>query len=125
MRGYENLLECILRLIFRNYDFFSHLSTGENPYLFSVFFRHIQKNIAEYMQHHTGLQCRYPTDDVAALLCNGLLGVINGMIAKKLSRRRFMRRYGKCIRLCCTRRCFRQWIEERSKVDSPGIKMIE
>ena len=82
MRGYENLLECILRLIFRNYDFFSHVSTGENPYLFSVFFRHIQKNVAEYMQRHTGLQCLYPTDDVAALLCNGLLGVINGMIAK-------------------------------------------
>ena len=83
LRGYENLLECILRLMFRNLDFFSHVSPGENPYLFSVFFRHIQENVEDYMKRHTGLKCRYPVESVAALLCNGLLGVINERIARR------------------------------------------
>ena len=83
MQGYENLLECIPRLIFRNFSFFSHVSPGENPYLFSVFFRHVQEQVAEYMQRHTALQCRYPVETVAALLCNGLLGVIDVLLAQK------------------------------------------
>ena len=83
MQGYENLLECILRLIFRNFSFFSHVSPGENPYLFSVFFRHVQEQVAEYMQRHTGLKCRYPVETVSALLCNGLLGVIDVLLAQK------------------------------------------
>lgn len=83
MRGYENLLECILRLMFRNFSFFSHVSPGENPYLFSVFFRHIQEQVADYMQRHTALKCRYPVEMVAALLCNGLLGVIDVLLAQK------------------------------------------
>ncbi len=75
--GYENLLECILRLFYRNVRFFSHATPEENPYLFSAFFNHVVASVDDYLQRHTKLVAQYPTRETAALLCNGLLGVIN------------------------------------------------
>lgn len=74
--GYGNLLECILNLYYNNIDFFSHATPEDNPYLFSVFYRHILQNVDEYLRRHDSLVCKYSTKETAALLCNGLWGVI-------------------------------------------------
>ena len=75
--GYENLLECILSLYFDHYDFFSHTTAGENPYLFSEFFNHVLSSTDDYLARHRSLIARYPARQTAALICNGLFGVIN------------------------------------------------
>lgn len=75
--GYENLLECILSLFFDNLEFFSHTGANENPYLFSEFFNHVFHCVDNYIQRHTSLIPKYPTKQTAALICNGLFGVIN------------------------------------------------
>lgn len=75
--GYENLLECILSMFFDNFDFFSHTTAKENPYLFSEFFNHVFYSVDDYLKRHTSLVSKYPTKQMAALICNGLFGVIN------------------------------------------------
>ena len=59
--GYQNLLDAILSLYYDNYTFFSHTTSSENPYL-----------------------C-FPFHQTAALICNGLFGVINSCVADHLS----------------------------------------
>ena len=76
LRGYENLLECILNLYYNNEEFFSHAVPSENPYLYSAFFRHILTSVDVYLRRHPQLRSRYPTRVTSALLCNGLMGVI-------------------------------------------------
>lgn len=84
--GYQNLMECILEMFFGNIDFFSHVTTKENPHVFSVFFNHVCWTVDDYIQRHKGLYSKYPTKQTAALICNGLIGVINTGLEDKLSR---------------------------------------
>ena len=66
--GYQNLLDAILSLYYDNYTFFSHTTSSENPY-----------------RRHTYLKPRFPFHQTAALICNGLFGVINSCVADHLS----------------------------------------
>ena len=83
--GYQNLLEAILSLYYDNYIFFSHTTSRENPYLFSAYFNRMYVSVDDYLRRHTYLKPRFPFHQTAALICNGLFGVINSCVADHLS----------------------------------------
>ena len=82
--GYKNLLECILTLIFNHPDFFRHTAAQENPYLFSEFFNQVFDSVYDYLKTHHGLIPKYPTRQTAALICNGMFGVINSCSSEEM-----------------------------------------
>lgn len=84
IKGYINLIEAILCLFYDNYAFFSHTTAQENPYLYSVFFNNVFASVDDYLRRHTCLAPRFPIKQTAALLCNGLFGVINISIADRM-----------------------------------------
>lgn len=90
--GYENLLECILNLYYNHIAFFSRTTPNTNPYLFSVFFNHIFISVDDYLRRHTRLVPNYTTKEMAALLCNGLWGVISICHSERLSDEEVRRR---------------------------------
>ena len=83
--GYQNLLEAILSLYYDNYAFFSHTTSSENPYLFSAYFNRMYVSVDSYLRRHTFLKPRFSFHQTAALICNGLFGVINSCVADHLS----------------------------------------
>lgn len=83
--GYLNLLEAILYLCYDNYAFFSHTTSKENPYLFSVYFAQMHTSVDNYMRTHPCLKPRFSFHQTAALLCNGLFGVIDSCFIDHLS----------------------------------------
>lgn len=83
--GYQNLLDAILSLYYDNYTFFSHTTSSENPYLFSSYFNWMNASVDDYLRRHTYLKPRFPFHQTAALICNGLFGVINSCVADHLS----------------------------------------
>lgn len=85
-KGFETLMDSILRLIYKNYPFFSKATSKKNPYLFSVFFNYTLDSVDEYIKNHGKKEKKYPSRQLAALLCNGFLGVINTCDAEKLPR---------------------------------------
>lgn len=83
--GYQNLLEAILSLYYDNYAFFFHTTSRENPYLFSAYFNRMYVSVDDYLRRHTYLKPRFSFHQTAALICNGLFGVINSCVADHLS----------------------------------------
>ena len=83
--GYQYLLEAILSLYYDNYAFFSHTTSSENPYLFSAYFNRMYVSVDSYLRRHTFLKPRFSFHQTAALICNGLFGVINSCVADHLS----------------------------------------
>jgi len=87
LQGYYNMLDCILNLYYNNLAFFSRTSPERNPYLYSAFYHHIFCNVDEYIRRHSRqMAAKYPSRQTAALLCNGLWGVINECYASGTSR---------------------------------------
>ena len=83
--GYKNLLEAILHLYHDNSAFFMHTTSRENPYLFSAYFDRMYLSVDDYLRRHTCLKPRFPYRQTAALICNGLFGVINSSIVDGMS----------------------------------------
>lgn len=86
--NYEIVLECILRLYYDHFDFFSHTSSAENPYLFSELHNHVFDSVVLYLTRHKALRPKYSTKQTAALLCSGFFGVINTCISEKMSEKK-------------------------------------
>ncbi len=85
--GYRNMLDCILNLYYNHSELFN-LSIGQkNPYLYSAFFRYIFENVENYIElHRATMTPRYSARQTAALLCNGIWGVINECYQSRLPR---------------------------------------
>lgn len=84
--SYCNFLDCILNMYYENFEFFSHTSPHENPYLNFSFYRYI----LQYLEVHTrkrsaALKPKYNVKNVAAFLCYGLWGFINESRAENSS----------------------------------------
>lgn len=76
--GYDNMLECILNLYYNNLNFFAAVAPEKNPYLYSLFFRTVLSSVNSYVEdHRVQMPPKYSSRQTAALLCNGLWGVIN------------------------------------------------
>ena len=75
--GYYNMLDCILNLYSRNRTIFAMISSERNTYLYSAFYQHIFRNVYDYIiRHNAQMRPKYPPRQMAALICNGLWGVI-------------------------------------------------
>lgn len=75
--GYYNMLDCILNLYSRNRTIFAMISSERNPYLYSAFYQHIFRSVYDYITRHSKqMRPKYPPRQMAALICNGLWGVI-------------------------------------------------
>ena len=87
LHGYYNMLDCILNLYYNNNSFFAWASPDRNPYLYSAFYHHIFDNVDDYIKRHSRqMPSKYPSRQTAALLCNGLWGVINECYTGGISR---------------------------------------
>jgi len=83
IRAHQNLLEAILCMFYDNIAFFIHTGARENPYLYSAYFNCVYCAVLDYLQRHNAIQPKYPFAETAALICNGMFGVINTSIAEK------------------------------------------
>jgi len=88
IENYEIVLECILCLYYDHFDFFSHTSSEENPYLFSELHNHVFDSVVLYLTRHKALLPKYSVRQTAALLCSGFFGVINACIGEKMSEKK-------------------------------------
>lgn len=80
--GYYNMIDCILNLHSRHRALFDVLNSEKNPYLYSAFYQHIFRNVYDYITvHRKRMTPKYPQRQVAALICNGLCGVISECFA--------------------------------------------
>ena len=78
INGYYNMLDCIINLYDSHISFLSHTSAKENPYLYSMFYKStLNLLIAYFNQHSDVIKTKYTSEQTAALLFNGLLGVID------------------------------------------------
>lgn len=76
--GYYNMIDCILNLYSRNRRMFAALNAEKNPYLYSAFYQHIFRSVYDFITvHRKQMTPKYPQRQVAALICNGLWGVIS------------------------------------------------
>ncbi len=76
IKGYKNLLSCMLQMFYQNFDFFQHTSAQENPFLFTTLYEYVLEAVDDYLVRHTGIIPVYSSRQTAALLCNGLFGVV-------------------------------------------------
>jgi len=83
IKAHQNLLEAILCMFYDNIAFFIHTGARENPYLYSAYFNCVYRNVLNYLRQHDAIQSKYPIEETAALICNGMFGVINTSIAEK------------------------------------------
>ncbi len=78
VRGYHNMLDCILNICVKNEGFFASATPERNPYLYSAFFRHTFASVDTYIRRHTSqIRPRHDARKVAALICSGLWGVVS------------------------------------------------
>ena len=66
----------MLEMFYGNFDFFRHTSVEENPFLFTTLYNYVLNAVDSYLTRHTGIVPIYSSRQTAALLCNGLFGVI-------------------------------------------------
>lgn len=85
MKGYVNLLQCILNLDFNHYELFRKLTPKDNPYLFSAFFQRVFNCVEDYIVRHTELTPKYSSRETSSLICNGLWGVISTCLEEQKS----------------------------------------
>lgn len=77
IKSYCNFLDCILNVYYDNFEFFSHISSYENPYLnFSLY-----EYVLKYLKIHTEkrsnfLKPKYSLRKIAGFLCHGFFGFI-------------------------------------------------
>lgn len=78
LKGYFNMFDCIINLYANHLNFFNLLNKSEHSYLFSTFYRHVFKNVEDYItEHQAQMPPKYPASMTATLLCSGLLNVIS------------------------------------------------
>lgn len=108
--GYKNLLQCVLDMFYKNFDYFKHTSAEENPYLFTTFFNYVYESVENYLIRHTGIISRFPSKQTAALICNGLFGVINSCNYEGMSEEEVRIIAGSMYEIMLTSRLFKKVI---------------
>jgi AcrR family transcriptional regulator len=82
--SYCNFLDCILNMYYKNFEFFSHTSPHENPYLNFSFNRYILQHLEIHTRKRSQtLKPKYDVKKIAAFLCYGLWGFINESRAER------------------------------------------
>lgn len=87
IKSYCNFLDCILNVYYDNFDFFSHISSYENPYLNFSLYEHILKHLKIHTQKRSNfLKPKYSLRKIAGFLCYGFLGFIKESNDQKSSK---------------------------------------
>ncbi len=77
IKSYCNFLDCILNVYYDNFEFFSHISSYENPYLNFSLYEYILKYLKIHTQRRSDfLRPKYSLRKIAGFLCYGCLGFI-------------------------------------------------
>ncbi len=77
VKSYCNFLDCILNVYYDDYEFFSHISPYENPYLNFALYDYILKYLKIHTQKRSNLlKPKYGLRKIAGFLCYGCLGFI-------------------------------------------------
>ena len=84
LRAYDNLLESILNLYFKNIDFFTYATATKNPYLYSLFYSHMFGIVRGFVRSNKDFMPKYHPRQTAAFLCNGFWGMISECNAEKV-----------------------------------------
>ena len=85
-QSYRNLLTCIFSVFEKKDGIFIHCLAKKNPYLHSVCFNHVTRVVEDYVRNHqNALHPKYPSALTAALVCNGLFGLVNECGAQGMS----------------------------------------
>lgn len=86
VKSYRNLLTCIFSVFEKKDGIFVHCVSKKNPYLHSVCFNHVTQVVEEYVRNHkNALNPKHPSTLTAALVCNGLFGLVNECNAQGMS----------------------------------------
>ncbi len=87
IKSYCNFLDCVLNVYYDNFEFFSHISSYENPYLNFAFYEYILKYLKIHTQKRSNfLKPKYSLRKIAGFLCYGCLGFIKESNDKKSSK---------------------------------------
>lgn len=77
IKSYCNFLDCVLNVYYDNFEFFSHISSYENPYLNFSLYEYILKYLKIHTQKRSEfLKPKYSLRKIAGFLCYGCLGFI-------------------------------------------------
>lgn len=85
LKGYENMLECILEMLYENAAVFSHVNPQENPYLTAMVSQKVTASVNSYLEQHRSFTSKYPIHQTVSLICSGLYGVLNTCTEEKMS----------------------------------------
>lgn len=86
VKSYRNLLTCIFSVFEKKDGIFSHCIPKKNPYLHSVGFNHVTQVVEDYVRNHkNALNPKHPSALTAALVCNGLFGLVNECTVQGMS----------------------------------------
>lgn len=86
IQSYRNLLTCIFSVFEKKDGIFIHCLPKKNPYLHSVCFNHVTRVVEDYVRsHQNALHPKHPSALTAALVCNGLFGLVNECGAQGMS----------------------------------------
>ena len=87
IKSYCNFLDCILNVYYDNFEFFSHISSYENPYLNFSLYEYILKYLKIHTQKRSNLlKPKYSLRKIAGFLCYGCLGFIKESNDEKSSK---------------------------------------
>ncbi len=76
--GYVNMLDSILELYYRRFDFFQHTNPEKNPYLASRLYSIVLEMVEIHTSHlKKRLKLKYSPKKIAGFVCYGLLGFVN------------------------------------------------
>ena len=77
IKSYCNFLDCVLNVYYDHFEFFSHISSYENPYLNFSLYEYILKYLKIHTQRRSEfLKPKYSLRKIAGFLCYGFLGFI-------------------------------------------------
>ena len=87
IKSYCNFLDCVLNVYYDNFEFFSHISSYENPYLNFSLYEYILKYLKIHTQRRSDfLKPKYSLRKIAGFLCYGCLGFIKESNDEKSSK---------------------------------------
>lgn len=73
-----NLLDCILNLYDRNMSLLTHTTIDRNPYMYTMFYSYIVRNVEIVLEHRSRIIVpKYTLKQVSGFICNGLWAFIS------------------------------------------------
>lgn len=83
--SYCNILDAIMELYYRRFDFFHYTAPDKNPYLAFAFYSIVLETVEQHTKRmESRSRLRYSPKRIAGFLCYGVIGFINEGHAEKI-----------------------------------------